>query len=313
MPDLPIPLPIVIVVGLLGGVFLAILLTARTEWATVTEPAASSGMPRYGWDDLLVHLGDQEELADEFPELRQEFADDVMSRLKPWNGETAWRYAVWALLRRHLIPGLPGFWPDVDLDCRGSVQMPLDLGGCQIRHADFSEAYFPEDARFQGTVFTGDVTFERAVFIRHALFQDARFGGEVDFERAVFAGNALFRRAVVAGSATFQAARFSAHADFAGARFDGPFAAIGAGFAGRTSFRDTRFGARAWFADARFTGHADFSGASCVDGFGPGRAWVRTNGAVVRAWPDGWTLDTTDRVLLRRPGRWAELNPGTKR
>ena len=312
MPDLLIPLPVLIVAGLLGGALFAVLRYRKDEWATVTEQGSLPVRVESSWEDRLLHLGDQEELAQEFPELRQAFADEVMSCLTPWRGETAWRYAVWALLRRHLIPENPGFWPDLDLNGQGPIMVRFDLSGCRVRHANFSWTRFLDDARFAGTVFTGDVQFDEASFVRHALFQDARFEGEVVFERAVFAGNASFRRAVMAGPATFQAARFSAHADFAGARFGGPFAAIGAGFAGRTSFRDTRFGARAWFADALFAGHADFTGASCVDGFGPGRAWARTNGAAIRAWPDGWTLDTADRVLLRRPGRWAELTPGKR-
>ncbi len=149
MPDLPIPLPIVIVAGLLGGVLLTILLARRTEWATVTEadPAARPVDPErgYGWGDLLLHLSDQEELAAEFPELRQAFADEVMSSLSPWRGDTAWRYAVWALLRRHLSADTPGFWPDLDLDCEGRpVHVLLDLSGCRIRHANFRRAQFPD-------------------------------------------------------------------------------------------------------------------------------------------------------------------------
>lgn len=313
MPDLPIPLPVVIVVGVLGGVLLTVLMARRMEWgwATVTdEPRVSDALhPGSDWEGRLLHLSDQEKLADEFPELRQAFADEVMSCLAPWRGGTAWRYAVWALLRRHLSPDSPGFWPDLDLNSQGPITVRLDLSGCRVRHAYFAATRFLDDVRFAGTVFTGDVTFEGACFTRHALFKDARFEGEAVFEWAVFAGNASFRGGTVAGRATFHSARFSAHTNFIGARFDGPFTAIGAGFAGPTWFRDVRFGERAWFADALFTGHADFSGVSCVDGFGPGRAWARTNGAVVRAWPDGWTLDTADRVLLRRPGRWSEVTP----
>ena len=315
MTDLPIPLPVVIVAGLLGGVLVTVLLARRMEWgwATVTdEPRISDALhPGSDWEGRLLHLGEQEEMADEFPELRQAFADEVMSCLAPWRGGTAWRYAVWALLRRHLGPDAPGFWPDLDLNSQGPITVRLDLSGCRVRHAYLAGTRFLDDVRFAGTVFTGDVTFEGASFSRHALFQNARFEGGALFEWAVFAGNASFRGSTVAERATFHSARFSAHADFTDAHFHGPFTAIGAGFAGRTSFRDARFGARAWFADALFTGHADFAGASCVDGFGPGRAWVRTNGSAIRAWPEGWTLGAGDRKLARRPGRWAELTPRT--
>jgi hypothetical protein len=143
----------------------------------------------------------------------------------------------------------------------GSPSPKAGWDGQTIR--EFNEAIFAfidkakaegRPAGLAGTVFPGDITFDRyrdgtselpsvsffrAHFSGNAGFQEAHFGGDADFEKARFGDTAWFDKAQFSGSAWFEEPQFDR-----GARF-----------------KEARFGGNVWFRGARFGGNADFSGA----------------------------------------------------
>ncbi len=143
----------------------------------------------------------------------------------------------------------------------GSPSPKAGWDGQTIR--EFNEAVFAfidkakaegRPADLAGTVFPGDITFDRyrdeasalptivffqAQFSGNAGFQEAHFGGDADFEKARFGDTAWFDKAQFSGNAWFEEPQFDR-----GARF-----------------KEARFGGNIWFRGARFGGNADFSGA----------------------------------------------------
>ncbi|GLY40673.1 hypothetical protein Amsp01_066960 [Amycolatopsis sp. NBRC 101858] len=298
------PFAVLALIGAVSGGVTAWLILRRSPPVQVLTPPVPEVIVRPTADHSarvaeLAHLA---ELADVDPARRQDFVDRFLARLG-----CGWRDTgdeVWPVLLRHLRPGSPRFWPGIDLRGDSAVLPGVDLRGCEVRNAIFHEVRFHGDARFDGTVFTGLVSFEDSSFARHAHFGDARFETGADFGNTTFSGTAEFAGATSAAETWFDEARFSARTEFTGARFaDTSFA--NTGFAGRTSFRDARF-ADAFFGGARFGGHADFTGTSAERFRFPG-ARARTDVHVRRTWPAGWVLGPP-RPL--KPGQWAEVVSG---
>lgn len=252
--------------------------------------------------DRLRGLGELAEEADADPELRQECVDELVAHLSHvWPEWAAWQAEVWDLLRPHLSPTSPRFWPGMDLHVEDFQLHRVDLRGLEVRDAVFHEVWFAGDARFDDLICTGLVSFAGARFTRHAFFRGARFETGADFEDVVFTATAAFDGVTAGGPMWFDGVRFSARTDFSSAEFaDVSF--VDVGFAGRTTFRGARF-ADAVFGEARFSGHADFT-AAMAEGFDFTGARARTDVHVVRTWPPGWTLGP---ARPRKPGQWADL------
>lgn len=217
----------------------------------------------------------------------------------------------------------------LDIDLTGAVLPDVDFSGCRFGRAGFADAHFHGACVFDGTRFSREALFQRAVFENDARFAGARFG-----ETAVFGRT-----------------RFRAAADFSGARFQGiawfgrgeedlpedepaweeaeawrpvaweevneddplwPLAVLegdyqdweeggdGARFNGRVSFTDAWFEGAAWFWKARFGSEALFKQAV----FGgrvhlvqpaadlTGARLSATARAEEQVWPLGWTATT---------------------
>ncbi|WP_020647332.1 pentapeptide repeat-containing protein [Amycolatopsis balhimycina] len=290
------PFAVLALIGAVSGAFTAWLLLRRHRYAEVVHPAAAPEAidpvieRKIFADECDVRLTGVHEfadLADRDPSLRQDFVDQFFVQLGyTWPESAAWQAKLWPVLLRRLRRGSPEFWPGMNLYPKAMVLHDVDLRGCEVGDAFFRQVHFAGDARFDGAVFTGSVSFEEAWFARHAFFGGTRFGADADFERTTFTGTAAFPRITTHGQLWFDAARFSARTDFAGASFGDDVSFEGAGFAGPTSFRDTRCAADVLFGGARFSGHADFTGATAA-GFLFTGARARTDAHVRRAWPPG--------------------------
>jgi hypothetical protein len=104
--------------------------------------------------------------------------------------------------------------------------------------------------------------------------------------------SAVFLRARFIGPTTLRGTTFRTNADFRAARFTG-----------LADFRRVTFeGHGAVFRGAAFEGEVDFGERTDV---GVAGALSRTDGAMRRKWPDGWT----EQDMADRPG-WATLIPG---
>lgn len=161
------------------------------------------------------------------------------------------------ILASHLRPGPdPGapvatFWPGLDLDLTGAVLLEADFSGCHLHVLQLNGVTFRGTARFAGTTFAEDATFE-----------DADFTGEAQFGHATFAGRAQFRGMTFAGSVDFAGAQFLRGARFEGTSFTADAGFAGARFARRAWFDKTVFARDAEFGSARFASDAEFRGAA---------------------------------------------------
>lgn len=313
MSGFPAAAEVVVAVVLIA---LAVLYVRVFLLRTSAAPRRAPAAPR----DRNLFAPDPEKRLEVFRELerpahrnraqRQQFVDQVLAQLRfrEWSRMPDWQDRLWALVLPHLRLDGKEFWPGIDLRLERVVLTAVDFSGCEVRTLTFDWVRFAGTARFVGTVVTGEATFLGSCFAGHARFRAAEFRGEAAFDGVTFTGTASFPGVTVAGPAGFAGSRFSGLTDFTGARFAGPFDAEAAGFAGRTSFRDARFSGTTRFAEARFTGHTDFTGASFLVPPGLARAWARTDGYAVRAWPAGWWAAAEDVTLPKRPGRWAQLH-----
>ncbi|MFD2468103.1 pentapeptide repeat-containing protein [Amycolatopsis silviterrae] len=167
--------------------------------------------------------------------------------------------------------------------------------------ADFENARFPVEADFRGAEFAATAQFSRARFA-DAQFDMASFA-DAHFIEAKFRGRTSFDSSVFSERATFQSAKFDGHTSFDHARFRHDVSLHKARFAHSASFssvsfqryaglRSVRFEAMASFGEARFGGDFDFGDSEFTVAPGLTGARVRTDreGAVLRNWPDGWTL-----------------------
>lgn len=175
----------------------------------------------------------------------------------------------------------PDFWGSrdgmgLDLDLTNATLYDWDFRGCQVRHADFTNARFCGMSLFQAQ-FHGSVRFVRAQFRGEALFFEAEFYDHVWFFKAVFHANARFFDACFYRNASFVGTHF-----WEGAWFEG-----------------AQFCERALFNDAQFHGAVDVE-----------RMLVRLDhGSRLQTTPPkGWTLDKVDPAD-GRAGQWAKFVP----
>jgi uncharacterized protein YjbI with pentapeptide repeats len=139
---------------------------------------------------------------------------------------------------------------------------------------------------FTGTVFRGNVSFEKAHFVENAQFSNARFFKDVNFKNAkfgsennlpfldstqfegvIFGGNANFEDTKFVDDMSFSHSRFRVSKDhivsFYGAEFkrDAHFVDIVSGVEKDINFMSAKFNADANFAFSQFAGNTDFRDA----------------------------------------------------
>jgi hypothetical protein len=293
-----VPLPVLVVIALIGGGAIAWVLSRRDSGFAEIVPAPAGSV--LVLDVPEVHFGPLREYAiraQTDPALRQDWVDEAFAQLD----STLHAAELWQLLASHLRPGTPGFWPGIDLRVEAQVLVGTDLRGCEVRDAVFREVRFWGGARFDGLVCTGQVSFERSAFTYHASFRAAEFRAGANFEAATFMANTSFAGVTTGDRARFDEVRFSGRTDFTGAGFASGVSFLATGFAGPAKFRDARFAAEARFSGARFSSHADFTDAT-AGAFRFDGASARAEVRAVRIWPMGVSLGEP-----QQPGHWAEV------
>ncbi|MFF5206024.1 pentapeptide repeat-containing protein [Streptosporangium sp. NPDC000396] len=192
--------------------------------------------------------------------------------------------------------------PGSAIDLRGTtvgmhlLERILAATRSHLGRARFDRAVFPEEARFGGVVFGGDVSFDHARFHRLASFFDARFAGNASFREVRFAkelsmhgvtvtGHAAFDRVSIGRDALFGTARFERTVSFESAELHGFATFDGTRFTGDATFRGCRFGRAVSFRKAEFGGLAGFE--------------------VARFWAGGYLTPATVGRRLTLLGAWA--------
>jgi uncharacterized protein YjbI with pentapeptide repeats len=221
-----------------------------------------------------------------------DFADDAKitaAEMASWGPERTIR----ATLLRRLITAkgaryakfgvhLRGAAVEGVLDLAGLNVMPLVLERCRIDTVQTAQATFVH-ARFDGTTFTGDMSFEGATspssrprlvimadstgfggatFTGKASFIGATFAGPASFGGAIFAGDTSFNGATFEGNAWFVRATFARKTEFNGATFAREAEFVGAIFTDVANFGRATFTGDAGFGWATFTSFAGFAGAT---------------------------------------------------
>lgn len=136
----------------------------------------------------------------------------------------------------------------------------------------FAEAFFDDDAQFNGVVFNGDAWFSRArfsgkiqffdaKFSRDAVFNEAMFERDAQFDYSRFEGEGRFSDVTFGGEARFEKAKFCAGARFVDAVFDGPAWFLDVNIEDAAMFSGVKFGSDAWFSGAEIGNDAMFVGA----------------------------------------------------
>ncbi|MER7079134.1 Pentapeptide repeat-containing protein [Saccharopolyspora kobensis] len=171
------------------------------------------------------------------------------------------------LLTAHLRPGADEeekFWGDMDLDLTRAELVEWDIAGCRVRNALFDGTVFSGEATFQQVVFRGAVSFREARF-RGVLFGGAQFHDAARFDEAVFRGAASFRSVEFGTAASFDGTDFHGPASFAEGRFSGTGTFRQAVFRDTVSFREVEFHAAVSFNATEFRFEASFAGAHFQD------------------------------------------------
>lgn len=142
------------------------------------------------------------------------------------------------------------------------------------QNVDFSRATFDGKAKFNGSKFTQEVTFDEAIFNKAADFSDqgdikTSFGGNVSFNYVKFAHDANFNGATFAGNTNFSRAYFLGNAYFTNEAYVTKEAVSfntmefsGVTFAGNASFHQATFASSANFREATFASSANFQEAA---------------------------------------------------
>jgi len=168
---------------------------------------------------------------------------------------------------------------------RVTVNEPLDLSGLALRGFDFRGSTFEcpvtaHGARFDGLAWFGGCRFARgadfseALFLNDARFEDCIVDEDFDLARAEFHGIARFdrarfvRRACMTGMTCFgnlslDHAEFGLGVDLAGSECLGGFWANAAQFGAGSDFSTSEIHGRLWLRGAR-----DGNGALTQDRFG---------------------------------------------
>ncbi|GHI18644.1 hypothetical protein Shyd_00150 [Streptomyces hydrogenans] len=167
---------------------------------------------------------------------------------------------------------LTGLAPGADIDHRGTPftetlldQLLIALTDLTTPHPHFGTAEFRE------AQFSGDARFDWARFSRDARFQKAQFSGIAGFDSARFSRDARFQKAQFSGVARFGGARFFGVAWFGKAQFSGDARFDEAQFSSIAWFRRTQFSRVTRFEEAQFSGNAEFREAQFLtsDRWGP--------------------------------------------
>lgn len=176
------------------------------------------------------------------------------------------------ILARHFRHGPedPKYWEHDSVYLTETVLEDFNFHKCVLHNA-----------RFTGTVFAGDTSFDKAEFHGEAAFDAVEFHGMARFTKAEFTDEAHFFESRFAQLAHFQEAVFQEGAGFKNAVFEGKaiFAKVrnpklddrgkkakpsvrfeGARFAGKAVFSDAEFGESVNFKSARFHRITTFKG-----------------------------------------------------
>jgi len=124
---------------------------------------------------------------------------------------------------------------------------------------NFTGSFFKGDANFEGINFVSvDVYFTECIFKEAARFQNTMFSGNVNFLKTEFYKEANFQQTTVKRDAQFGACVFVHYIDFGNAFFQGNFLANYAEFNRRAFFNNVRFMSRAEFIDCKFKEISEF-------------------------------------------------------
>lgn len=156
------------------------------------------------------------------------------------------------VLQRHLdIESPDRYWEHSRLNLRNAHLDSLDLSGCRLNCADFSNAVFDVLTQFENAVFTGKTQFVNATFTDTTQFMGSTFTGDTQFKNATFVGQVRFGRATFTREVQFDDVIFTERAWFSRVAFTR-----------ETWFSGTVFSKGAWFNDATFADGVDFSSSS---------------------------------------------------
>jgi hypothetical protein len=268
-----------------------------------------------GSDNPTVRIGglhNLERIGQQHPELRQVVLDEVCSYLRlPYtptepaaqqalssdqfepveppspvgestSAEREVRLIAQEILQRHLrSDDEQEFWKHSRVNLKNAWLQDMDLVGCALTSADFTNATFSGRCPF----------WEEVTFDEGTSFEGATFGKGMYFLGTIFNGEVRF-----AGS------RFSGDAHFRSMQFNGPAYFDGADFGNQAHFGDCTFAASATFQDffSRFPKH-DVDAALAHD-------WafeetVFTDSAR-HLLPDNWQL----KPMRDKPG-WSKPEP----
>ncbi|RKT86295.1 Pentapeptide repeat-containing protein [Saccharopolyspora antimicrobica] len=181
---------------------------------------------------------------------------DVEGRAEKYQ-EVQVRLTAQRLLTAHLRPLAQEdgkFWAGMDLDLTRAALVAWNMAGCSVRNA-----------LFDGTVFSGEASFEEAGFSGAASFREARFCGAVSFGGAQFDDVTQFGGAKFHGTASFRVAEFGDVVRFVEAEFHEPVSFAEGKFGSTASFRQAVFGSTVSFREARFRHAVAFGAAEFRD------------------------------------------------
>lgn len=259
--------------GLIGMAILALGLVINSRIPSRSASVHRSGqhssaLEKMHSDDSDVRVTGIRELerqADEFPDQRQQAVHVLCDYLRVM-GRSEEHIEVRRIAQDALIshlrtvpedgqgdPGLPRFWPDMNVDLSGATLHDWDMSECRVHQAAFKDAQFDGGISFSGTRFDYRTTFYRARFSEKVAFDGAQFHGIVMFQYAHFHDDAVFN-----------GTRFHTWNWISSVRFDGNAVFDGAWFDRLGIFKRTRFGG-ASFNGTRFCETATFKGAQ-LDG-----------------------------------------------
>lgn len=124
------------------------------------------------------------------------------------------------LIRGHLQPRSPQFWPGMSLDLSGATLYDFNLDGCHLGTATFvstkfvgpasfiraqfdncymGDAFFDGSANLSASTFHDDANFDRAHFSGPTEFARVRFEDCCSFTKVYFGDSALFAGCTVGG------------------------------------------------------------------------------------------------------------------
>ncbi|MEU0789569.1 pentapeptide repeat-containing protein [Amycolatopsis sp. NPDC005961] len=169
------------------------------------------------------------------------------------------------IIQAHLRVETEKFWPDIDVDLTGATLIELDLTGCRLRTATFTDATLLGDTKFRearfdgrvsftGTQFAGELNFDGAEFFDESRFEAAIFHRYSTFSRACFHRRTWFIGATFRMFSSFDHANFDAGANFFKSHFGERFTLTQAEFGDDANFIECKFDKSTSFTDTKFSG-----------------------------------------------------------